>query len=122
MTNVSWLIEVCRITDGLCGCLLLKYEIYNWIALKSAVWLFISCVAVEEMIVFIFIWIICHHYLSCVSFFLDVYSIGTLLNLSDCISQLLYWIKAGGVLGGGGGCVWCGICDIKRDAAINECD
>lgn len=41
------------------------------------------------------------------------------------MSQFLCWMKAGGVLWGergGGGCVWCGIFDIKRDAAITECD
>lgn len=121
MTNVSWLIEVCRITDGLCGCLLLKYEIYNWMALKSAVWLFISCVAVEEMIVFIFIWIICHHYLSCVSFFPRcIFNRYTVEFVGLYIATFILDKSRWGV--GGGGCVWCGICDIKRDAAINECD
>ena len=29
MANVGWLIGNCRITDGLCGCLLLNYEIIS---------------------------------------------------------------------------------------------
>lgn len=68
MANVGWLIGNCRITDGLCGCLLLNYEIYNWMHQKSAVWPFISCVVFEKVEVFVFILIICYHYLSRVSF------------------------------------------------------
>lgn len=75
---------------------------------KSAVWPFISCVAFEKVEVFVFILIICYHYLGRVSFLSGCVLIGKLFKLSDCMSQLLCWIKADGVLWGergGGECV-----------------